>query len=334
MRSLLTGVSLAAVLLGGCNTTHTVYVDAGVPLGKACPNGDECYNGAVCAEGECTLPCTAPGDCQAGYACRPLAERQNELTCVKVTYAATTTVGKNCAIDDTVCGEGEYCYKRIAADPDAYCSRDCTDDRDCPATTYCQFVVADEGGTDDGCGRMEKKVCVKKNTFCAPCLFDSDCDLPGGGLCVADDHGGKFCTTTCIPHSTNPWDPNRSTCPQPHSDCVDRDGVNVCMHRYGSCVGDGSLCAPCRTRHDCAGTALCYGNTYSKEKFCTAVCGADSPCPTTQSFTCLTFTDSTLPAACASQCLNYSPGFDPADSNTYPTNPKYPTCWPDAAGVP
>ena len=44
----LVGVFLAAVAVGCDKKTTYIYVDAGVPLGKECPNGDECYNGTIC----------------------------------------------------------------------------------------------------------------------------------------------------------------------------------------------------------------------------------------------------------------------------------------------
>jgi hypothetical protein len=324
MRFLFTGVVVAGLLASGCKTQQTYYVDAGVPVGLACPVGDECYNGAICAEGECTVPCTGAGQCAAGYDCRPF---ENGFACLKVRYAADTVIGKSCAIDATVCGGGQ-CQNDGPDDPDAYCTGPCTDDRDCPASTYCGVLRATaDTGTDNGCGVYVSQMCVKKG-FCSPCVFDSDCP---DGVCAVDSKGQKFCTKPCTP-PTWTYDPNLFTCPQPYAECKDRgDGVTVCMHRYGSCVGDGAICSPCRSRADCQANALCGGNDYTKEKYCEQACSASNPCPTTQTFVCLSYDPSVgLAEGCLSQCENWgSTSFNPSDANTYPNSAMYPTCWPD-----
>ncbi|MBI5482098.1 MAG: hypothetical protein HY906_24800 [Deltaproteobacteria bacterium] len=306
----------AAVLLTGCKTKY-YYVDSGVPIGHACPTGDECYGGSFCVEGKCTIKCQTNAECWSGTECRPYGET-NDLTCVTVRYIKGAALGGTpCGVDPTACNVVDpqcdpqyhcgqscasddecspsyrcspdfnqcvrqlFCYGRQTDDPDSFCTQECTDDRDCPAKLYCESVATEAD--------RNRKICVPRK-FCAPCVFDSDCDVMGG-VCVGDQWGVKFCTTPCTPPVEPParidcdpgkdvdsdidcraavdgrdyvcraspeggwWmckDPNLYNCPQPYSECKDAgDGRNLCYHRYGACKGDGSLCSPCRSRKDC-----------------------------------------------------------------------------------
>jgi hypothetical protein len=415
----------ATVFLTGCKTKY-YYVDSGVPVGHACPTGDECYGGSFCVEGKCTIRCETTADCAGfeGTECRPYGET-NDLTCVTVRYIkGEVTVGTPCGVDPAACDPVDpqcdpafecgqscasdeecspsyrcatefnqcvrklFCYSRRTDDPDSFCTQECVDDRDCPPRLYCEFVASE---TD-----RNRKMCVPR-VFCAPCEFDSDCQLPDG-VCAPDQWGVKFCTTACVPPvdpATVPalpgmctqdpdhilfdecraadarfrclysgyspmtgWktgtcvDPNVSMCPQPYSECKDAgDGRNLCYHRYGSCTGDGSACAPCRSRKDCdeAGGALCYRSSKSLERFCTATCSttcADSSyacfelsnsCTTNLSCyapdgTCDTASETCTPGN-PPQCFkDFDWGCQLVASKPY-SNPRYPTCYPEIAGA-
>jgi hypothetical protein len=367
----LLGLSVAAVVVLGCKTTNYVYVDAAVPTGHDCPLGDECYGGTFCFEGTCTVTCTSNAECWSGTECRPYNDA-GEMACVTVRYqTGPVMVGTSCGVDpnacaavdpecdpqyacqasctdDSTCSPGYHCspefntclkkllcYARVQDDPDGYCTQECTDDRDCPSSLYCEYVASDTN--------PDRKLCVRR-TFCSPCLADKDCNLTGG-VCATDAQGNKFCTTPCVP-TTDPGDPNFFTCPQPYSECKDNGaGRFLCYHRAGSCVGDGSVCSPCRSRKDCdvASGAICYRNQYTQERFCTSTCTGAGTCPDS-SYVCFSFSND-----CEKDAHCYAPGgkcnldtgtcdpenppqclkdFDPQNT----TNPRYPTCYPDIAG--
>jgi hypothetical protein len=383
----------AAVLVTGCKTKY-YYVDSGVPLGHDCPNGNECYGDSFCFEGMCTTTCQSNADCWEGTECRPLGTAA-VMTCVTVRYrTGPVMVGTSCGVDPTACDGVDpecdpkhgcdqtcssddecspayrcssefntclrqlFCYARQTDDVDAVCTQECTDDRDCPPKLYCETVASD---TDPN-----RKICLRRQ-FCAPCARDEECDLVGG-VCGTDNLGFGFCTAPCTP-AVDSSDPNYYTCVQPFSECKDNgDGRTLCHHRYGACVGDGSLCSPCRSRADCdwASGAVCYRSSWGQERFCTTVC--DTTCPA--GYACFEFNNN-----CTSDLRCRAPGgkcqgndpctYDWDCSGSTPTcdltvhkcvgtctppnpnqcmvdyddtcpgfNPKYPTCYPDLAGPP
>jgi hypothetical protein len=74
---------------------------------------------------------------------------------------------------------------------------------------------------------------------------------------------GKFCTQTCTSGS--------SECPR-YSTCNFVDGVNVCVHKAGTCEAKGDLCDPCFDGTGCQTDGLCLTYNFSKESFCSTSC--------------------------------------------------------------
>ncbi|MEO6420819.1 MAG: hypothetical protein ABIP39_15510, partial [Polyangiaceae bacterium] len=74
--------------------------------------------------------------------------------------------------------------------------------------------------------------------------------------------GNKVCTSECM---------NDGNC-NPDAKCGDG---SVCVPRAGTCKGDGSLCAPCRSDVDCP-MGYCIRDNYSHEQYCSITSG--KPC--------------------------------------------------------
>jgi hypothetical protein len=93
----------------------------------------------------------------------------------------------------------------------------------------------------------------------------------------------------------------------------------LCVPRAGVCVGDGALCAPCRSDADCS-NGLCVPATNSTERFCSATPSARCTSTTSTANLCPSTDEASVPVACttaaqgglpASQCVGIvSDGFD------------------------
>ncbi|MBX3192252.1 MAG: hypothetical protein KF819_35005 [Labilithrix sp.] len=158
--------------------------------------------------------------------------------------------------------QGFFCYGTEPTDGASYCTRfNCASDRNCAAGFTCQAVnVAPNVTTAQRTIREVHNVCVKRD-YCASCTSDVDCP-PLNGLpqrCTTDDDGKGFCAPTCQKSENCPFD----------AKCVDVGiGENTCYPRAGRCVGDGSLCSPCRSDADCGDDGACVQGQYTTEKSC------------------------------------------------------------------
>lgn len=56
-------------------------------------------------------------------------------------------------------------------------------------------------------------------------------------------------------------------------------GAKVCYPRAKVCVGDGTLCSPCRVDTDCGEDGLCVSGRFTTEKLCTKKVNACTDCP-------------------------------------------------------
>ena len=172
-------------------------------------------------------------------------------------------------------GMGEACYMNQACakgltclgDPGsvrAVCSAACETNLDCAANMWCYDRGSNTADGNDG------KFCMTRR-FGASCAYDEEC---ASGVCTDMGLGAKFCSKTC--------DAGSFECPR-FADCTEQlsdDGAatrNVCTHRSGTCIGDGTLCQPC-ANHTCADdTSVClqFG---SGENFCSTSCTAAADC--------------------------------------------------------
>jgi hypothetical protein len=218
--------------------------------------------------------------------------------------SADPTSGKACSMGASPCATGFSCLSTIECDPQAYCTKECAADTDCPPTMFCGTpsglgCMADSdcgpgysckdipGGTGKRCQQPQK--CMKRG-YCSNCATDDEC--PNGTVCAQLPSGERYCANTCTDTKTS------LDCPQPIYDDLGnqfsgvyatckpaRPGskVNVCAPVKGLCHGESALarlagkldtfCSPCRpgVASDC-GDGICYTNPYDRETFCTSGC--------------------------------------------------------------
>ncbi len=182
--------------------------------------------------------------------------------------------------------KGAFCYGVGPGDGAAYCTRyDCHTDRECAPQFYCATInVAPNVTTAQPTFRKTTTACLRRD-YCAPCKKDFDCPLLNNlpQHCVPDDNNVGFCAPECTTSE------NCKTLGA--SKCVDGGiGIKTCYPRAGSCVGDGSLCSPCRNDAECGEDGVCVQGQYSTERSCAkksaipcktgSVAGTDFKCPT------------------------------------------------------
>ena len=273
-------------------------------IGTACKTVKDCnIAGQICQAGLqgspaiCTKTCTGNlGDtgCPPGYDCG-VVDMTVGLTCNKVRYGFDPMTGepllfgKSCALDETVCAStgdanaAPACRKGpnttktppvpLTNDPTAFCTGSCDTNDDCPTSMRC--------GTDYD---MVKK-CLKRN-ICDECGINDNCpiDYPA---CIAGKDGKKYCSKICGGDEDCPGAAQAVywlTC-DVGTDAAGTQG-RFCTHRYGSCVGDGTVCAPCRGNADCTGGTKCLGNDSTLERFCSKACADDSTCTSANASGC------------------------------------------------
>jgi len=260
LRPLCLGLCAALLLLGcsdsGGNPDGSVPKEGGQTDGPGlkkdgdpCAAASECQGG-LCIEKKCTRTCSGPGDCSAGQDCA--TDDGKRLFCRMPSYAKE--IGTSCAITGS-CPDSGKCVG-VKEWAEAYCTKECKADLDCPPAFFCREFSD------------KKKYCTRRG-FCNRCLYDEMC---GSDKKCIKQGTESFCTRTCSKGSTE--------CPR-FADCKDGGGGRfVCMHKSGSCVGDGRLCSACTTKDDCAPQALCLTYTYSKESFCGQDCTSTGTCAT------------------------------------------------------
>lgn len=181
----------------------------------------------------------------------------------------------NLGIENPGCdtAQGFFCYGTAPTDGDAYCTRyDCEKDSDCGAGFWCGKInqtpnVQTAKRTTFG---EVQNVCLRR-TYCSTCKVDLDCPPIAGTAqhCLEDASGARFCAPEC--------DDNQG-CPT-EAKCSSYGDFKACNPRAGVCVGDGSLCSPCRVDTDCGDDGLCVKGRYTTEKACakksTSSCGTE-----------------------------------------------------------
>jgi len=201
-----------------------------------------------------------PGPKQFGAPCNASGGRENNPDC------------------DT--SQGFACFGTQPGDGGAYCTRyGCHSDRECSAEMYCATInEAPNAVTAARSFRSSVTVCLKRD-YCAPCSADRDCPSLAGvtQYCVSDQKGALFCAPECS---------ETSNCNN-EAVCVDSGfGPRVCYPRAGVCVGDGTLCSPCRADADCGADGVCVKGTYSSERACAKP--SPGPCSASNAGACAT----------------------------------------------
>lgn len=121
----------------------------------------------------------------------------------------------------------------------AQCSSTCTDNFDCSEYHTCDPKLGSE---------HTQHICMTAD-YCSECQDDVQCMLPGM-RCLADAAELGFCSPPCVP-GTPSCDAG--------SRCVyeEAPGDFFCRPIWGTCIGDGAQCAPCRYDPDCTHGHMC-----------------------------------------------------------------------------
>ncbi len=225
---------------------------------------------------QCRFPCATHADCPSGYHCDANAGGTSpycvadaiQVPAANGQWAAPCPpsggIAKNAACD---VADGFACWGSSPTDANAFCTRyACKTDDDCGHGWWCarlnQFPNLEDPKVMTG---ATWNVCMPR-TYCSPCASDIDCS-PVNGVpqhCLAANDGTQYCAPECTSDPQCALDAH----------CVPQRNYAACVPRAGVCVGDGSLCAPCRSDADCKGT--CVGAYQSPERFCAVKSGA--PC--------------------------------------------------------
>ncbi|MBS2014008.1 MAG: hypothetical protein JST00_14050 [Deltaproteobacteria bacterium] len=263
-----------------CRKTCTGNNDGSCPFGYTCAgaqaasctkvaNADPSICGAAFKGNvfECANPPLGCRDAGNGKWCCP------ESVCLKQTndvkksdkgqFGARCNASKGRENPDCDGAQGFFCFGLSPADGDAYCTRyDCASDLDCGPTFYCGDAnVGPNASSTTRTIRETQKVCLRRD-YCSPCTSDVDCRPTSAGVkthCVPDDNFVGFCAPECTENKNCAYD----------AKCVDGGiGVKTCYPRAGKCVGDGSICSPCRSDVDCGDDGVCVQGQYTTEKSC------------------------------------------------------------------
>jgi hypothetical protein len=282
------------VVVGG---TSVMACSSNEPAAAAKCDDAKCAKGNKClplgGEIKCRKTCSSNADpsssCPFDYTCVDTQQENVPPFCVADTAVATdgrplvkkpsgqwgSKCQANLGLTNPACDTDQafYCYGTAPTDGDAYCTRyGCETDRDCAAGFWCAEMNTApnvENAKHSAIGEVQK-VCLQR-TYCATCVVDLDCPPIAGKPqhCVGDMGGNPFCSPECD---------NSQGCPN-EAKCIDPGdlGKKICFPRAGACVGDGSLCSPCRNDKDCGDDGACVKGQYTTERTCakksTTSCG-------------------------------------------------------------
>lgn len=170
--------------------------------------------------------------------------------------------GEHCESHTDCAPWGLMCFRWGAEDPDPICSWKCEDPYDCPEYFVCDYKY----------GFAQPVTICKQAEYCSPCEADIQCSL-SGMKCIRDKKGGKFCSYPCKPGILSCNGGSRCI-------WVEEEQGFYCMPYWGACVGNGSVCAPCKVEEDCSKSGThCVESYYSHERFCTLECTGSKDCP-------------------------------------------------------
>jgi len=307
------GAAIVAVSFVAAAAPACTSEDAGVGSGgggspsacieSKCAPGNKCL--PLDGETKCRKVCSSNVDpatsCPFGYTC-VAPHTGGEAFCVQdqafnddgsfVTRSAKGQWGAPCnptggvINPDCDADQGFYCFGTSPTDATAFCTRyGCEGDRNCGAGFWCATVNTTPNverrkrssltdASASGTGEVHN-VCLRRE-YCSTCDVDLDCP-PVEGVpqhCVSDAGGKRFCTTECE---------SSKNCPN-EARCADVDGTKVCYPRAGTCVGDGSLCSPCRSDADCGDDGACIKGQFTTERYCAKK--SASPCSSSSRGSC------------------------------------------------
>lgn len=279
--------SVALFSSAACTTTNFTGCDS-----SKCLAGNTCilFQGLSKCRKTCSSNTDAQTSCPFGYICKD-ANSDGAPFCVASTaltasgaplvekpqgqWGAPCAASKGLSNPDCDGDQGFQCYGQSPTDAAAYCTRyDCTKDDDCGPGFWCGKVNAtpDVANASRKTFGQERNVCLRR-TYCATCATDVDCPTIEGTpqACLTDANNGKFCAPQCNGPGTCPTEAKCIT--------VDRGDQTFCYPRAKVCVGDGSLCAPCRVDTDCGADGVCLKGDYTTERSCATKVDKCTSCP-------------------------------------------------------
>jgi len=285
--SLARALALFFVMLAtsACSSKSSGIDAGGGPCDPAkCLQGNECLDDGTGTS--CRLVCAAQADCPFNYYCTPSltfadgGATINYCAADKIAYTpGAGTWGTSCQPTGGIAmnpacdfGQGFSCYAVSPTDGNAYCTQyGCTQDTDCAGGWYCATVnVQPNAETATRSVGQTNNVCQPR-LYCASCTSDVDCDQTAGPEhCIVDKNGDFYCSPECASNGNCALDAQCLTLDESAS-CTGT-GTCVCAARARECVGDGSLCSPCRSDADCP-KGVCATADYSTERFCTVSSG-------------------------------------------------------------
>jgi hypothetical protein len=293
-------IAFGVVVLGACSSKDTCD-------SSKCAAGNTCL--AYQGETKCRKTCSSNSDpassCPFNYDCLD-PQNGEPAFCVVQTTALTAQPsgqwGASCqanlgSVNPACDGDQDFlCYGVSPTDGDAYCTRyQCTADLDCAGGFYCATINALPNvlTAERGTPGQEMNVCLKR-MYCSPCQTDLDCSPVAGTAqhCVNDKNGAFFCAPECT---------STTECPN-EAWCADVGlGASVCYPRASVCVGDGTLCSPCRVDTDCGDDGICVKGQFTTEKSCAKKVDDCKSCPKSgnapgRAIGCSTKSDALLPA--------------------------------------
>jgi hypothetical protein len=259
-----------------------------------CLAGNTCivYQGLSKCRKACSSNTDTTTDCPFGYICKD-ANGDNAPFCVASTaltaggaplvekpsgqWGAPCSASKGLQNPDCDGDQGFACYGTSPTDAAAYCTRyDCAKDDDCGPGFWCTKVnvTPDVNTANRKSFGDVRNVCLRRG-YCATCATDVDCPTIAGTpqACLVGADNTKFCVPQCNGPGTCPTEAKCIT--------VDRGALTFCYPRAQVCVGDGSLCAPCRSDADCGADGACLKGDYTTERSCGKKTSACTSCPHT-----------------------------------------------------
>jgi hypothetical protein len=307
---------IVLVVAVGCTSAPAAVLKK---IGDVCAAAGDCGSG-ICRHGKCTKECSSQGDCPVGTDCGLTDSGGPGAICYKSTFDTTNPggFGADCSVvaadpmdgracdpkAQSPCAGGFSCRSSLKCDPDAYCTKGCASEIDCPPTMFCGADSGPDCMDDTDCrgdrtcmpvpgGGGAIKVCqgpliCLKRVACSSCATQDQC---GGGLiCAADAGGARFCGKPCNTADDCPKPANDNTTMNPSGSpfetCVPAGAGlvgKVCAPTVGSCHGPSPLkalsgkqdtfCSWCRVGmpSDCQ-EGYCIEEQFTKERFCTQRC--------------------------------------------------------------
>ena len=234
-------------------STDVVAVANAGELGAVCTGDSDCKS-LVCDAGVCAQICVATSECGGGREC--ITDNATRSFCHTPTHP--DGMGLACYMGQS-CAAGLKCLGDDGS-PRAVCTHSCKTGLDCPTSMECAIDPSDATGKTNAC---------RPRRFCSACVTDEECGA--GRVCSDMGLGAKFCTKTC--------DVGSFECPR-YADCthVDAEDRDVCTHRAGTCIGDGTLCQPCADDLCASSDFQCLTFRQSGETFCTNTCTVQTDC--------------------------------------------------------